>query len=80
MSGISDDERKAYQTRILDLADSCPFAGTSPCTCPWHEIREKTLSEKYVWVRALSDERIFEILAFHKLCSERPLESFVDME
>ena len=78
MNEMPSSDRIAYQTRILDLTDSCPFSGTSPCTCPWHEIRGKSLSEKHEWIRALSDERILEILAFHKLCSERPIESFMD--
>jgi len=72
--GISDSQRIAYQTRILDLAESCPFNAKSPCTCPWHEIREKTLSQKHEWVRALSDERMLEMLGYHKLCSEGPLD------
>lgn len=78
MNVIPESDRIAYQTRVLDLADSCPFSSTTPCTCPWHEIRGKSRREKYNWVAALSDDRILEILAFHKLCSERPVDSFID--
>ena len=80
MNVMSDSDRIAYQTRILDLADECPFSRETPCTCPWHEIRGKSRREKYNWVAALSDDRILELLAYHKMCSERSVENFVDIE
>ena len=78
MNEMSDSQRIAYQTRIFDLSENCPFDGSSPCTCPWHEIRNKSANERWEWVRALSDESLNSMLAFHKLCSERPIETFTD--
>ena len=78
MSKMPNSQRIAFETQILDLSESCPFDGSNPCTCPWHEVRDKSQKEKHEWVRALSDESLLQILAFHKQCSVRPQEYFVD--
>ena len=78
MSKMSKSQRTSFEAQIFDLSEVCPFDGSNPCTCPWHEMRKKSQKEKYEWVHALSDESVLQLLAFHKQCSKRPLECFID--
>jgi len=60
--------RQYMKERVFGLSVACPFDQGNPCDCPLHEIRKKSIEERYQWFRGLSDERILEILTYHKKC------------
>jgi len=53
---------------MVGLSVECPFDGTNPCTCPLHEIRKKSLKERYEWAQKLSESDALNILTFHQVC------------
>jgi hypothetical protein len=65
----STNSRKQYLLEeIFGLAVACPFDQGNPCGCPLHELRKKSLQERYRWLRDLSDDKLREILIFHRKC------------
>ena len=78
MSEMPNSQRISFEAMIIDLSDACPIDGSNPCACPLHEIRSKSQKEKFEWVHVLSDERVLQILAFHKQCKTRFQECFID--
>jgi len=62
---------------LVGLSVECPFDGTNPCTCPLHEIRKKTLRERYEWAQKLNKSDALSILFFHQDCLKQK-ETFRD--
>jgi hypothetical protein len=54
--------------KVFGLAVACPFDQGNPQPCPLHELRKKSLKERYEWLRALSEEEVRNILSFHQKC------------
>jgi len=63
------NSRKQYLLEeIFGLAVACPFDQGNPCECPLHELRKKSLQQRYQWLQDLSDDSLREILVFHRKC------------
>jgi len=54
--------------KMLRLSDACPFDGTNPCKCPFHDIRTRGHAVREKWVRELSQESILDLLIRHQYC------------
>lgn len=61
--------------KVFGLAVACPFDQGNPCKCPLHELRKKSLRERYEWLRALSEEEVRDILIYHQKCMDDKLAS-----
>jgi len=62
------DHKELLKAQIVGLSMKCPFDGTNPCVCPLHEIRKQSLTERFLWVRKLSEEDAMNILTVHQAC------------
>ena len=60
---------------IFGLAVACPFDQGNPCNCPLHELRKKSLQERYRWLLDLSEADLRDILTNHRKCLDEKEEA-----
>jgi hypothetical protein len=66
---VNTSPRKQYLLEdIFGLAVACPFDQGNPCKCPLHDLRTKSLRERYEWLNEASEESLRDILTFHEKC------------
>jgi hypothetical protein len=68
MNPNASPRRQYLLEEIFGLAVACPFDQGNPCKCPLHELRKKSLRERYEWLHELSEESMKDILTFHEKC------------
>ena len=65
---MSFDQKQILTSQVVGLSVACPFDGTNPCRCPLHDVRKRSLRERYAWVQSLSEAEAVTILTFHEAC------------
>ena len=56
--------RSAINILLLE----CPVTGNNPDFCPYCEIREKSLKERFEWLKSLEDDDLYNLFKYHNIC------------
>ena len=65
---VTSFQRSCLRAEFSILSEDCLSKQANPYTCPFHEIREKSLKERMAWFDELSDEAILNMHTYCQLC------------
>ena len=67
MDNLSDNNSSVVKTVLVGLIIECPLGG-NPEDCPLHDKRELSFSDKFEWVKALTEAELLQTYSIHKQC------------
>ena len=68
MPEISQQRRSELRDQLLELAVACPVENCNPVDCPLHQVRRMDLGCRLEWFKALTDEDLAYLNAYHYVC------------
>lgn len=75
MDKISKQKRSELQDNVLSLAMTCPMEQCNPSNCPLFQVRQMELRKRLQWFKALTDEDLAYLNAYHYVCMKIKLEA-----
>ncbi|MFZ4775922.1 MAG: hypothetical protein ACOYM3_11185 [Terrimicrobiaceae bacterium] len=61
-------QRSQMQSDVLHLTAACPHNSLNPESCPLHDVRQLSETERFLWVERLADEELEYITFYHQVC------------
>ena len=61
-------EREEVLSQVIQLTAACPIENCATPLCPLFEVRKLAAGERMEWIRALSNEDLEFLSAYHQIC------------
>jgi hypothetical protein len=63
-----NDQSQNLFSMLIGLSMRCPFDQSNPCECPFFEVRQMPLDERYRWAKSLSEAEVEAVCDRHWAC------------
>jgi len=68
MTATSPQTLDDLRARLVHLVEACPADQCNPVDCPLFELRQMTAHERLGWFKALDEDDLKYLAAYHYVC------------